>query len=188
MVGDLTATPPILTRLLLLQSMMLSQLLDDDRDAKFARLDYFDVIDNLNSYLRRTYDQTLELVLHTDPARAVPPNSQAQGDAVTGAAGARRTVSLDSLSARLTTAAATARRLRAWPPDAWADVVTERLVAAATPVFDRRRPLDDDTATAIRIAALCLAAEVDDQAEELSSVFREVAAGVTLLQGRATGG
>jgi energy-coupling factor transporter ATP-binding protein EcfA2 len=297
-VTDLTEAAPILTRLLLLHSMMLSQLLDDDRDAKFARLDHFDVIDNLDSYLRRTYDQTLELVLHADPTTAIRPRPEDQASAlhvaqllttgrqcaemrrrcvqdategarklardfaptpdlgmpraldnaldldrtrvqslfrgrtaaevhegsfaevtgaalarslaravpvraadwpiafarvfasVTGADAARTTVSLDSLSARMKASAAMARRLRSWPPNTrttWADVVTTRLLAAATPIFERRRPLDNDTATAIRIAALCLAVEVDEHATELGAIFREVAAGVTLLQRRGTG-
>lgn len=42
-----------------------------------------------------------------------------------------------------------------------------------------------DTATAIRLAALCLA-DVR-KANQLGETFREIAAGVTLLERRATG-
>jgi hypothetical protein len=52
----------------------------------------------------------------------------------------------------------------------------------------RQQPLTTDTATAIRLAALCLAAEADArEANQLGDTFREIAAGVTLLERRVTG-
>lgn len=73
-------------------------------------------------------------------------------------------------------------------PSAWACRAAVALEQLATPVFTRRRPLTADTATAIRLAALCLSAEVTDpQEERLRTTFRELAAGVTLLQRRASG-
>jgi len=56
------------------------------------------------------------------------------------------------------------------------------------PIFTRQQPLTTHTTTAIRLAALCLAAEADArEANQLGDTFREIAAGVTLLQRRATG-
>lgn len=300
-VRDLTRQTPILTRLLLLHSQMLSRLLDDNRDKKFARVvDYFDPFDNLNSYLRRTYDQVLEEVFHPDKvttpdnqdsalasalkvaqllttarrhgftrggnlhfatgaaselARGISPTpdrgllraldhaldldrtrvprlfrtqtiaaqnessfaevigtalsnsltkSIARGPsaddwpttfatvfaAETGAYRKSHPVSLDSISIKLRTLAKTLQKPCNWLTGIgsdWPEIVVRRLLETATPIFDRTRPLDDDTATAIRVPALCLAVEAEVHALELGSIFREIAAGVTLLQGRKSG-
>jgi hypothetical protein len=70
----------------------------------------------------------------------------------------------------------------------WAHQVARNLRKTALPIFTRRQPLTTDTATAIRLAALCLAAEADaSEANQLGDTFREIAAGVTLLERRATG-
>ncbi|MGH3801048.1 MAG: hypothetical protein ACRDTD_13090, partial [Pseudonocardiaceae bacterium] len=51
-----------------------------------------------------------------------------------------------------------------------------------------QQPLTTETATTIRLTALCLAAEADArEASQLGDTFREIAAGVTLLQRRAAG-
>ncbi|WP_410626482.1 NACHT domain-containing protein [Amycolatopsis sp. cmx-8-4] len=70
----------------------------------------------------------------------------------------------------------------------WARQVAAKLELEARPVFARERPLTSNSATALRLAALCLAAEMraHDQAE-LGAAFHEIAAGVTLLQRRAAG-
>jgi hypothetical protein len=52
----------------------------------------------------------------------------------------------------------------------------------------RQEPLTADTATAIRLAALCLAAEADAiSGDTAGNTYREIAAGITLLERRATG-
>jgi len=79
------------------------------------------------------------------------------------------------------------------PPDEatrppWAYQVTSNLEKTALPIFTRQQPLTPDTATALRLAALCLAAEADARdANLLGNTFREIAAGVTLLERRANG-
>jgi NACHT domain len=70
----------------------------------------------------------------------------------------------------------------------WAHQVAINLRETALPVFTQQQPLTVYTATAIRIAALCLAAEADARkANQLGDTFREIAAGVTLLERRSTG-
>jgi hypothetical protein len=54
------------------------------------------------------------------------------------------------------------------------------------PLFRWQRTLTPADATAIRLAALCLAVDCDDD-EHLGALLREIAAGVTLLE-RRTGG
>jgi triphosphoribosyl-dephospho-CoA synthetase len=79
------------------------------------------------------------------------------------------------------------------PPDEaalplWAYQVASNLEKTALPIFTRQQPLTSDTATALRFAALCLAAEADVRdANQLGDTFREIAAGVTLLERRANG-
>jgi hypothetical protein len=73
-------------------------------------------------------------------------------------------------------------------PFPWVHQVARNLQETALPIFTRQQPLTMDTATAIRLAALCLAAEADmREASQLGDTFREIAAGVTLLERRATG-
>jgi NACHT domain-containing protein len=70
----------------------------------------------------------------------------------------------------------------------WAHQVAENLRETAVPIFTREQSLTRDTAIAIRLAALCLATEADTRgANQLGHTFREIAAGVTLLERRATG-
>jgi energy-coupling factor transporter ATP-binding protein EcfA2 len=70
----------------------------------------------------------------------------------------------------------------------WAYHVVNRLEETALPVVTRQVPMTPDTATALRLAALGLATEADVRdAKELGDTFREIAAGVTLLERRSTG-
>lgn len=74
-------------------------------------------------------------------------------------------------------------------PHAWVSEVAHRLEELAVPVFTRRERLTPETATSIRLAALFLAAEADaaTRGSALGDDFREIAAGVTLLQQRLNG-
>jgi hypothetical protein len=69
----------------------------------------------------------------------------------------------------------------------WPAVVAERLQASAGPVFTRaERPAAGKT-TASRLAALCLASEADGmERTDIGDMFRRLAAGITLLEHRAT--
>ncbi|WP_412539611.1 NACHT domain-containing protein [Longispora sp. K20-0274] len=79
----------------------------------------------------------------------------------------------------------------------WSRAVTWQLAAVAEPVFAWRRPVAPDLATQIRFGALCLASEVEAEAEArgsrnparavLAGRFRDIAAGVTLLGLRTAG-
>ncbi len=65
--------------------------------------------------------------------------------------------------------------------------MAERLQASARPVFTRiERPTAGKT-TASRLAALCLANEADEtEHTDIGDMFRRIAAGITLLEYRAT--
>jgi hypothetical protein len=70
----------------------------------------------------------------------------------------------------------------------WRSAMAKRLGHNAGPVFARaERPTPENTAV-IRMAALCLAAEADGmERKDIGDQFRQLAAGITLLQYRATG-
>lgn len=71
---------------------------------------------------------------------------------------------------------------------AWTQCVADRLTEEALSALNQHHPLAADTATAIRLAALCLAAEADDRdAPYLSHSYRAIAAGITLIERRANG-
>jgi hypothetical protein len=64
--------------------------------------------------------------------------------------------------------------------------VAERLQQSAGPVFARAERPTTEKATAIRLAALCLASEADGiEHKDIGDMFRQVAVGITLLQRRA---
>lgn len=65
----------------------------------------------------------------------------------------------------------------------WAFHVAGELLTATEPLFTRQLPVTPDGAAFIRLAALALAAEPNGVARE---EFHMIAAGVTLLQRRAT--
>jgi hypothetical protein len=69
----------------------------------------------------------------------------------------------------------------------WRSAMAERLRHNAGPVFARaERPTLEKTA-AIRMAAICLAAEADwMEHKDIGDQFRQLAEGITLLQRRAT--
>jgi hypothetical protein len=70
----------------------------------------------------------------------------------------------------------------------WACRAAQNLETESLPIFNRERPPDATSATTLRLASLCLAAEADAEGEfALGDTFREIAAGITLLQRRATG-
>jgi hypothetical protein len=69
----------------------------------------------------------------------------------------------------------------------WSSAVASRLEEIALPVFTRRQPLTAHNATVIRLVALCLAVEAEERNRVLGDTFREIAAGVTLLERRANG-
>jgi tRNA A37 threonylcarbamoyladenosine biosynthesis protein TsaE len=88
----------------------------------------------------------------------------------------RRVVSLDAL-------ADVVNYSSPLEPDSpvWTRLLSIRLKVTVLPVFNRERVIDPATATAVRVAALCLAAETG------SDHFLDIAAGVTLLERRADG-
>jgi NACHT domain len=68
----------------------------------------------------------------------------------------------------------------------WADRVANSLSVLGKPVFARKRPVTSRTATAIRLAALCLAVEAAALGDvELGADFRQIAAGTMILEQRA---
>jgi hypothetical protein len=70
----------------------------------------------------------------------------------------------------------------------WAYSVAHRLEQLAIPIITRQVPITSGAATAVRLAALCLAAEADDRKlSQVGDLYRSVAAGVTLLERRADG-
>jgi hypothetical protein len=106
----------------------------------------------------------------------------------TGIAGATFVVPLDNLEKILR---AGRERLPTSPDAArnkWASTVAGRLEEIALPVVTRREPIMADTASAIRIAALCLAVEADKGGSILAGdAYRQIAAGITLMERRANG-
>jgi hypothetical protein len=72
-------------------------------------------------------------------------------------------------------------------PRAWPAIVAERLELSAGPVFARDERPTTGKATVNRLAALCLASEADGmERTDIGDMFRQVAAGITLLERRAT--
>jgi hypothetical protein len=64
----------------------------------------------------------------------------------------------------------------------WAIEVSDRLATMAVPIFNRQQPLNAGLAT------LCLGVEADENCEEwIGDGYREVAAGVTLMEMRGEG-
>jgi hypothetical protein len=96
-------------------------------------------------------------------------------------------VSLDALAERLDSL--TQRFPRTSAADSrWMAKVGGRLQQTAAPVSARKEQLDGIHATTTRMAALCLAVHADTlNQHELGEAFREVAAGITLLERRVSG-
>ena len=71
---------------------------------------------------------------------------------------------------------------------AWSARLAGHLRRTAEPIFAGAERPTPDKATAIRIAALCLAAETEAiQRQDIGDMFRRIAAGITLLERRSTG-
>jgi hypothetical protein len=70
---------------------------------------------------------------------------------------------------------------------AWAYRVADHLEQAASSIVTEQHPMTANTATTIRLAALSLAAEADAKDEGLGVPFREIAAGITLLERQTMG-
>jgi hypothetical protein len=67
----------------------------------------------------------------------------------------------------------------------WALIVAERLWENALPIFRRTGRLDYGMPAGVRLAALCLAGEVDEMGRsDIGDMFRQVAAAFTLFQRR----
>ena len=100
-------------------------------------------------------------------------------------------VPLDTLAIRLDDAVQAVTAQDGHPATrtpSWAATVATCLQHTAAPVFERQQPLTPNAVTSIRLAALSLAAEADSlNQHELGDKFREIAAGVTLLERRASG-
>lgn len=98
-------------------------------------------------------------------------------------------VSLDTLSDNVRRSREWFQSLSSLAPPTWPhDEVAARLEKQAVPIFGLEQPLSAEVATAVRLAALCLAAEADAKGEGLiGDGYREVAAGVTLMELRAKG-
>jgi hypothetical protein len=71
------------------------------------------------------------------------------------------------------------------PSQRWLATLAVRLEQHAATVFSRAEPITAEKATAIRLAALCLAQE--EGMREVGHMFRHIAAGITLLEDRAAG-
>jgi hypothetical protein len=72
--------------------------------------------------------------------------------------------------------------------DAWAFRAASRFVEIALPIVTEPRLLTMENASTSRLMALCLAVEADaHQAHALGERFREIAAGITLLERRVMG-
>ncbi|MGH3695748.1 MAG: NACHT domain-containing protein [Pseudonocardiaceae bacterium] len=152
------------------------------------------VLDDIRArFMGSALAHALTRALHRYPSTSHWPAEFAQEFiAATGIAKTRYVVSLDTLADKvqggqqdLVNLLGPTDRAESLP---WAHQAAINLQETALPVFARQRPLTKDTATSIRLAALCLAAEADARkANQLGDTFREIAAGVTLLERRATG-
>jgi len=99
-------------------------------------------------------------------------------------------VSPDALADQVRTAKEALQRLHDQPIEhpatQWADAVATWLEGTAVPIFDRQQPLDAGTAVTIRLAAICLAGEARSTSNPVGLQFRQIAAGITLLERRLT--
>jgi hypothetical protein len=71
---------------------------------------------------------------------------------------------------------------------AWVRAVAGRLARLAVPLCTRVTTMTPGRASAVRVAALCLACEAEARHQtETAAAFRRIAAGITLLERRSTG-
>jgi NACHT domain len=105
---------------------------------------------------------------------------------VTRTAGRSWMVQMDGLPHALHAARRDLSQLLA--PEHWAAATAGRLERLAAPIVARKAPITPGAATAARVGALCLAAETDERGlDQAGDLYRAVAAGVTLLERRASG-
>ena len=134
---------------------------------------------------------TLALRRPTD-AKTWPAQFSEEFAGLVGIADNSYLVSLDTLADKTTDAVQAVQQIvigRGKPAGMpRAATVSRRLQQTAVVVFDQREQLTSGRATSMRLAALCLAAEADAQDQRpLGDAFREIAAGVTLLERRTSG-
>jgi hypothetical protein len=101
-------------------------------------------------------------------------------------------ISMDALASRVRAARASLHQLFEQASDGgsrpWAYEVSIRLEEMALTIFDRAQDLTQERARAIRLSSWCLATEADIRgSSELGDAFREIAAGVSLLEERLCG-
>jgi hypothetical protein len=149
--------------------------------------------DGLDKVLGTTIANALAHVLrHADPSSNWPADLAQALIRETRAADLSLHVSPDSLSegVRSGTDGILAAAAVVDEPDTsgWARRVARNLAESAVPVVERARPLTGEFATAIRLAALCLAADGESFASPATVLaLRRVAAGMTLLECRVSG-
>jgi NACHT domain len=98
-------------------------------------------------------------------------------------------ISLGDLDDRLVAAADTVRRSAGTsePPSDWARETARRLLVMTRPILRRTGRTAPKVVGACRLTSLCLAAETAAIDSAVSSALTDVAAGLTLLQQRASG-
>ncbi len=180
---DIERSTPTVIRLLLLRSIITIRVFALDLDLEDFRA----------RITGNALVHALTRVLHRNTSTATWPAEFAQEFInETGVAKAHYVVSPDALVDKVQSGQQALVNILE-PQDGaaslpWAHQVAINLQETALPIFIRQQPLTVDNATAIRLAALCLAAEADArEASQLGNTFREIAAGVTLLERRATG-
>ncbi len=184
---DVECSTPTLIRLLLLRSVITVRAYAFALARALALEDFR--VHGMGSALAHA----LTRVLHRNkPAAAWPAEFAQEFIEETGIAKTHYVASPDTLADKVHSGQQALVNLFGPPDQAaplrWAHQVARNLQETALPIFTRQQPLTANTATAIRLAALCLAAEADArEANQLGDTFREIAAGVTLLERRATG-
>ncbi|MCT2585465.1 hypothetical protein [Actinophytocola gossypii] len=129
--------------------------------------------------------RALRRVLRRTPGSAWATDVSEELVATAGASDTRCVVLADALADRIREGCAGVRELG----DPWAGRVAEAFQETATPLTTWHQPLTAECATALRLTALCLAAETGEHgADRLRATFNEIAAGVTFLQQRAEDG
>ncbi|MGH3912041.1 MAG: NACHT domain-containing protein [Pseudonocardiaceae bacterium] len=174
--------------LVLLRALALDLARARDLDRDLARDLARDLEDIRSRVMGRALASVLAGPLHRNASVTMWPAEFAREFVnVAGVAKADYIVAPDTLADRVRSGHQGLTDLLGWP-DPWTHQVARNLQEIALPVFSRQQPLTTETATAIRLAALCLAVEADiRQAHQLGDTFREIAAGVTLLERCAKG-
>lgn len=97
-------------------------------------------------------------------------------------------VAPDSLAERIEHACRDTLAVASLAKEGWTQRAVANFQAIGIPVAGRAAPINGHNARAVRLAALCLAAQADlHRKKALSNQFREIAAGITLLEQRAQG-